>query len=274
MVQPILKIARYTFSDDARQKSFIVMFIICGLIVFLFRGCFQGSYVVNGRMLESMIIVRAVAQLFFQVIAAGTMFLAALISMRVMKRDSEYGTQSYVLSKPISRWQYIVGKVSGLWLLAILFMFMLHGILLLTANINLRLFVTEFLIGSLLCVFNLLFVIVATLLLTLIMPDALAFLSVIGIGIVSFVSEGVYSFSHSQFIQMAEETGAGTHGSSWETLYYLWPKLAGAQHSASMLVGSDSFRQMGSIYPFVNVILYCLIFGALLLWRFRTKEIT
>ncbi len=250
------------------------MFAVCAVIVFLFRSCFQGSYIVNGRILESMIIVKGVARLLFQLVTAGTMFLTALISMRVMRRDSEYGTQSYVLSKPISRWQYILGKVSGLWLLSILLMFILQGILLVTANIHLRLFVGDFFIASVLCIFNLLFVIVAILFLTLIMPEALAFLAVIGIGIISFVGEGIYSLSHSQFVQMAEQTSGRTAGSVWEMFYYFWPKLAGVQHSASMLVGSDSFRQIGSIYPFVNVILYIAIFGALLFWRFRAKQIT
>ncbi|HEX2964471.1 MAG TPA: ABC transporter permease subunit [Syntrophorhabdaceae bacterium] len=272
--EPILKIARYTFSDDARQKSFIAMFILCGLIVFLFRGCFQGSYVVNGRVLESTIIVRAVSQLFFQAITAGTMFLTALISMRVLRRDSDYGTQSYILSKPISRRQYIFGKVSGLWLLAIVFMFILHTILLVTASVDLKTFVAEFFTASLLCVFNLLFIVVSVLFLSLILPDVLAFICVTGIALVSFVGEWIYSFTHSQFGQAAERTDIGTGVSLWDILYYFWPKLGAAQHSASLLVGTDGFRQIGSLYPFANVILYCIVFGVLLLWRFGKKEIT
>ena len=59
----------------------------------------------------------------------------------------------------------------------------------------------EYLIASLLCSFNLLFVVVAVLLLSLLMPDIVAFLCVMGIGVVGFVADGIYAISHSQMAQ-------------------------------------------------------------------------
>ena len=55
----------------------------------------------------------------------------------------------------------------------------------------------EYLIASLLCSFNLLFVVVAVLLLSLLMPDIVAFLCVMGIGIVGFVADGISAISQS-----------------------------------------------------------------------------
>ena len=69
-------------------------------------------------------------------------------------------------------------------------MFILHGIVFFIASINLKVVMPEYLVASLLCSFNLLFVVVAVLLLSLLMRDIVAFLCVIGIGVVGFVADG------------------------------------------------------------------------------------
>jgi hypothetical protein len=55
--------------------------------------------------------------------------------------------------------QYVMGKIIGLWVLSVLFMFILHSIVFLITSINLKVVVPEYLIASLLCSLNLLFVI-------------------------------------------------------------------------------------------------------------------
>ena len=137
-LSPIIKIAKYTLTDEVRQKSFVVMFIICALFIFFVRGCYHGDYMVNGQELEAGKIVIMVSKITFHVIAIGVMFLAALLSMRVFRRDRDDGTQSCILSKPITRWQYVAGKILGLWVLLIAFMFILHAIIFLTVSINLN----------------------------------------------------------------------------------------------------------------------------------------
>ena len=59
----------------------------------------------------------------------------------------------------------------------------------------------------------------------------------------------------------------------WGVLYYLWPKLSGAQHFASSFIGSEAFHGFESIYPLINVLIYCLILGALLFQRFGNEDI-
>jgi hypothetical protein len=50
---PIIRIAKYTLTDEARQKSFVIMFVICAIFIFLIRGCYQGNYMVNGQVLDA-----------------------------------------------------------------------------------------------------------------------------------------------------------------------------------------------------------------------------
>jgi ABC-type transport system involved in multi-copper enzyme maturation permease subunit len=268
---PIIRIAKYTLMDEIRQKSFIIMFVICALFIFLVRGCYQGNFMVNGQTLDAETVIRVVSKLTFHVIAVGAMLLTALLSMRVFRRDRDDGMQSCILSKPIDRWQYVAGKIIGLWALSVIFMFVLHSIVFIIASINLGALMPEYLIASLLCSFNLLFVVVAVLLLSLLMSDIFAFLCVLGIGIVGLVADGIYAISHSQMAQaMIGQSGAQSNWTSWKAIYYLWPKLSGAERFASSFIGGEG---LGPIYPLVNVLFYVFILGALLFWRFRNEDI-
>jgi len=273
---PITRISKYTLIDEVRHKSFVVMFVICAICVFLIRGCYQGNYMVNGQSLDAGTIVRALSKVTFHIIGAGVMVIAALLSMRIFRRDRTEGMQSCVLSKPIARWQYVMGKIIGLWGLSVLFMFILHSIVFLITSINLKVFMPEYLVASLLCSINLLFVIIAVLLLSLLMPDIIAFLCVLGVGIVGFVADGIAAASHNQIAQaMMQQSGAHPQSDVtwWKVVYYLWPKLLGVQQMASSLIERESFHGFGTTYPIINVLLYCLILGALLFKRFRNEDI-
>jgi len=271
---PIIKIAKYTLTDEVRQKSFIIMFIVCAIFILLIRSCYQGNFMVNGQALDADTVIRVVSKVIFHVIAAGAMLLAALLSMRVFRRDRDEGMQSCVLSKPVTREQYVAGKILGLWVLSTFFMFILHAIIFLTVSINLKVIMPEYLIASLLCSFNLFFVVVAILLLSLLMPDIIAFLCVMGIGIVSFVADGIFAMSRSPMGQaMMQQPGSPSDLTGWKVVYYLWPKLSGVQQVASSLISDEGFQGFGSVYPIINILIYGLILGTLLFRRFRNEDI-
>ena len=177
--------------------------VVCAVFIFLVRGCYHGDYIVNGQELDAGQMVMMLSKITFHVIAVGVMFLAALLSMRIFGRERDNGTQSSILSKPITRWQYVAGKVLGLWVLLMIFMFVLHGIVFIITSINLKIVMPEYLFASLLCSFNLLFVVVAVLLLSLVMPDIAAFLCIMGIGFVGFVADGIFALSHNPMMAQA-----------------------------------------------------------------------
>jgi ABC-type transport system involved in multi-copper enzyme maturation permease subunit len=269
----VLIIAKYSFADEARQKSMIVMFMISALFVFLLRECYKGDYMVNGQALSADAIAWTLSKVIFHVIAAGAMFIAALLTMRVFKRDREEGMLSCIMAKPIDRWQYVAGKILGLWALSVLFMFILHSIVFFIASLSMKTLVPAYLAASLLCSINLLFVVLTVFLLSLMLPDIAAFLCAVGIGLASLAANSIYSLSQSQMGQAMMQQSAD-HASSgftgWKAVYYLWPNLFGAQQSASSLIGNDGGVP---VYPLMNVLFYCLILGILLFLRFRNEEI-
>jgi ABC-type transport system involved in multi-copper enzyme maturation permease subunit len=271
---PIICIAKYTLTDELRQKSFIMMCVICALAILLVRGCFSGNIMLGGQALDAEGVIRLVSKTMFHVIAAGAMLLAALLSMRVFKRDRDQGMQSCILSKPVTRSQYVAGKVLGLSVLSMLFMFILHGIVFIIASIYLQMIMAEYLIASLICSLNLLFVVVTVLLFSLLMPDIIAFLCVMGIGIISFVADGIFAMSQNQMGQaMMQQSVAPSDLSGWKVAYYLWPKLSGIQQVASSFISQGAFQGLMSIYPFINILISIFVFGALLFWRFRKEDL-
>jgi len=268
---PIIRISQYTITDEIRQKSFIAMCVICALFVFLVRGCYQGDFMVDGQALDAETVIRVVSKLTFHIIAAGAMILTGLLAMRLFRRDRDEGMQSCVLSKPIARWQYVAGKILGLWSLSFLFMFSLHAIVFVITSLNLHFFLPEYLIASLVCSLNLLFVIVAVLFLSLVMSEIMAFLCVMGIGIVGLVADGISAIANSPMTQtMIGQAEPHSGLTWWEIVYYLWPKLSGTGRFASSIIGGEA---VGSIYPLINILTYIIIIGTLLFWRFRNEEI-
>jgi ABC-type transport system involved in multi-copper enzyme maturation permease subunit len=269
----VLIVAKYTLADEVRQRSMIVMFAISALSVFLLRECYKGDYVVNGQTLSADAIAWTLSKVIFHIIAAGAMFISALLTMRVFKRDRDEGMLSCILAKPIARWQYVAGKILGLWALSALFMLILHGIVFFIASLSMETPIPSTLVASLICSFNLLFVVLSVFLLSLLLPDIAAFLCATAVGLISFAVNGVHSLSQSQMGQamMQQPAGPTPPGVSWwKALYYLWPNLFGTQLSASSLIGTDGGMP---VYPIINVVLYCLILGVVLLRRFRNEDI-
>jgi ABC-type transport system involved in multi-copper enzyme maturation permease subunit len=269
----IATLAWWTIIDEFRQRSVVIFFAACAAFMFLIRGCYRASYVVNGEALDAATIV---SQATFHVIAAGVMMFAALMAMRIFKRERDNGTQTYLLSRSIARSHYLAGKVMGLWLGAAASMLALHVVLCLMALLNAHAASPGYLTASLLCSVNLLLVVLAVMVLSLWIPDFLAFLAILGVGVVSFVGHGVEAAAQNPMVQSAmQQSGAqGAHGLSWwKAAWILWPKLGGLQVTASSLIGGDSFSAGALVNPLVNVVVYCCVLGALCYIGFSREEI-
>ena len=263
----------WTIIDEFRQRSVMIFFAVCAAFMLVIRGCYTGSYVVNGEALDAATIVSYVT---FHVVAAGVMMIAALMAMRIFKGERDDGTQAYLLSRPIARWHYLAGKVAGLWLGSAVSMLALHGVLCLMTLLNAHTIIPGYLTASLLCSVNLLLIVLAVMALSLCLPEFLSFLAILGVGVVSFIGHGVEAAAQNPMVQSAmQQSGAqGAHGSSWwKTAWILWPKLGGLQVTASSLIGSESLSAGALVNPLVNVVVYCCILGALCYIGFSREEI-
>ncbi len=272
---PVIKIARYTILDEIRQKSFVVVFAVCVVFLLLIRGCYHANYMVNGQMLDAAAIAGTVSKAAFHGVSMVAMLIAALVSMRLFRRERDGGMQSCILSKPIRRSEYILGTVFGLWLLSTVLMLVLQIIVFVITAIVAKVVMPGYLVASLLCSLNVLFVVVVMLFLSLLMPEMIALLSVLGIAVIGLIADAIHALGGSRIAQIViEESGSTASDISFgKILYYVWPKVAAAEHFASSFIGAEPSWGFWSVYPLVNILLYCLILVALLLRRFGREEI-
>lgn len=265
-----LLVTLYTLQDQFKRRGFHVLLGVSVFFVLLLRGCYNASYIVNGQPLSGIEIAWHASLFAFQVIAGGMLLLSVLIAMPVFPADQEDGSLVLYLSRPVSRNQYVMGRLLGLWLLVTLFMFSLHGIVFLIAWQKTGAIIPGFLTASLLCSVNLFFVIVLTSLLSFFMPGfagaAMAMLAIF----IGFVSDGGHQLFSGMMNPAMPPYAAGGQVALWRLLY---PKLYMVQHYAATRINGEQFHPFGPVHPLVNVGLYSVVLTGLLLLVFQKKDI-
>jgi hypothetical protein len=119
MILQIAAIARNTFTELVRQKIFyiILVFALCALgsSVFMARLTFQEEF----QMLKDVCL--GAMSIF-------TSLLAILATANFLPKDLEERTIYNILSKPVPRFVYLLGKLAGIILLLLLFTFLMSGV--------------------------------------------------------------------------------------------------------------------------------------------------
>ena len=263
-------IFKFTLHDLLRRKSVYLLLGISILFVFVFRGCYDGHYTVNGRQMNSDAIAWLVSRIVFHTISAGIYFMAALVAMKLFSKDRTDGTLVMAMSRPVFRWQYVAGRITGTWFFCFMFMFILHAIILVMVWQKTGAIIFGYLGASLVCSINLLFVIICVCLLTLYLPDfigALLTLGLIGVGV---VSDGGYHLLHGDVIGSFFSPVADSSPSMWRIFY---PKFFMVQLNADSIISNGQFKLMGPVHPIVNVLFFLLLIATALVMTFNRKEI-
>lgn len=266
----LFKISLYTIRDQVRHKSFYVLLGISILFVLLIRGCYNADFSMNGQQVDNVTFAWYASKIAFHIIAFGMFLMTALLTMRTFTHDIIDGSIVMFLSRPVSRWQYAFGRVIGTWLLMAVFMLILHCIIFLTAWMKTGGIIPGYLLASLLCSINLLFVILFVFLLSMHIPDFIAAFATLGIIIIGFISEGGYQLMQNNAIKSALPEGVIKDPALWRILY---PKIYLLQNWAVTLIDKSSFDFMGPVHPVLNVLFYSVLVGALLVVSINKKEI-
>ena len=199
------------------------------------------------------------------------MFLmVSMLSMKIFSRDREDGSTVLFLSRSVYRWQYILGRVIGPWVLCLVFMFILHFTIFLTVWVKTGTIISGYLTASLVCSINLLFVIACVCFLSLFMPDFISALFTMGILFVGFISDGGYQIFNSDIVRSALPSSTNWGPALWRVLY---PKVFMLQVYADAIISKSEFHNMGPFHPLLNLAFYILLIMILMLGCFNRKEI-
>ena len=265
-----IKIAGFTIADQMKHKSFYVLLVVSILFVLMIRGCYQGEYLINGRQIENATLAWHVSKIAFQIIAAGMFLMVSMLSMKIFSRDQADGSLLLFLSRPVFRWQYVIGRVAGTWALCLVFMFVLHLTIFLAVWINTGATVAGYLTASLVSSINLLFVIVCVCLLSLYMPDFISAVFTMGILLVGFISDGGHLIINNEMVKSAVPPTVNADPALWRILY---PKVFMVQAYADSIINNSRLGAMGPFHPVLNLSFFILLITALLLIGFKNKEI-
>ena len=218
----LFKIARYTIADQLRHKSFYVILALSIGFIFMLRGCYSADYVINGRQVDRVASAWLFSRVIFQVIVMGMLLLTSMISMKIFSRDQNDGTVQMFFSRPVNRWEYVMGRILGTWIFSSGFMLVLHLTILCIVFLNTRQLISGYLSASIVCCVNLLFVVSAVCLFSLFMPDFISAMAVVGIICTGFVSDGGYKLFSYGAVRMLAPAIADTAPAEWRIFF---PKL-------------------------------------------------
>lgn len=264
------KIAAFTVVDHMKHKSFYVLLVISILFVLMIRGCYQGEYIVNGKQINNIMLAWQVSKIVFQIIAVGMFFMVSMLAMKIFSRDQADGSLILFLSRPVFRWQYVLGRITGTWALCLVFMFLLHLTIFLTVWTKTGAPIPGYLTASLVSSINLLFVIVCVCFLSLFMPDFISAVFTMGILLVGFISDGGQQILNNEIVKSAITPTANTDPALWRILY---PKVFMVQAYADSIISQSQLSPMGPFHPLLNLSVFILLIMTLLLISFNKKEI-
>ena len=266
----VFKILRFTVADQMKHKSFYFLLVISILFILMMRGCYQGEYIVNGKQINNVTLAFYVSKIVFQIIAVGMFFMVSIFSMKIFSRDQTDGSMILFLSRPVFRWQYVLGRIAGTWALFLVFMFLLHLTIFMTVWVKTGEPISGYLTASLVCSINLLFVIVCVCLLSLFMPDFISAVFTMGILLVGFISDGGYQILNNEIAKSTVPSIANTKLALWRVLY---PKVFMVQAYADSIISQSQLSSMGPFHPMLNLSVFILLIMILLLLSFNKKEI-
>ena len=253
-----------------RHKSFYVLLGLSILFILTIRGCYDGGYTVNGKMVEPATVAWHVSKIVFHLIAAGMFLMVSMLSMKIFSRDHQDGSVVLFLSRSVFRWQYVLGRVTGTWALCLVFMFILHLTVFLTVWVKTGTIISGYLTASLICSINLLFVIACVCFFSLFMPDFISAFFTMGILFVGFISDGGYQIINSDIVRSAVPSSADGGPAMWRVVY---PKVFMLQAYADAIISKSDFHNMGPFHPLLNLSLYIFLIMVLMLGYFNRKEI-
>ena len=262
-----IKITQYTIMDQMRLKSFYLLLALSIGLLITMRGCYSSDYVINGQPVES---IGYASRILFHAIIMGMLLMVSMISMTLFSRDQNDGSVYMFLSRPVKRWEYVLGRISGTWLLSAWFMLILHLTIFLIIWFRTNEISLAYLGASIICSLNLLFIIVAVCLFSLFIPNLISAILAIGLLCTGFVSDGGYKLLNSEMLTTLTHSVADPSIASWRIFY---PKLFMVQAYADSLICRSKFVSIGPVHPLINICTFIVLLTLITLLIFNKKEI-
>jgi ABC-type transport system involved in multi-copper enzyme maturation permease subunit len=257
-------IAQIEIKNLLRNKVIYIIFTLSIFFILAGRGCNAGHVTGTGLMVNQEVRHNMTVLAVFHIIALWSMGLCGLIAAGILPKEFEEKTLIMVLSRPIARIKFLIGKCVPV-------VFISSGILLLLVSVLfIMLFIDSghvnknFFYGFLLLQLNILFVAVSSFFFSLFVPRIISpFLGFL-IYITSIILELPFYFDKLKVIWKPSEM--------FITVHSFFPQLGSVQFLSGAFIGAVPDLH-DCIMPAVNVALYSVLLWLAVIVMFEKKQI-
>jgi ABC-type transport system involved in multi-copper enzyme maturation permease subunit len=263
-MKSVWAIAQIGLKKQLRNKVLYFIFALTLLSIFAGRGCNTGTVIGSGLLLNKEMRSTIIITTVFHIITFWGLGLCGLIASGVLPKELEDKTALMVLSRPISRTQYLFGKLLSVLFISTAMLFSLGSIFIVLLYFDTGYAPVNIIPGFIMLLINYIFVAVSSFCLSLCIPRV----------IVPFIGLLVYLTS----ISLEMPFYFNKIRSIWEpsavftTLHALFPQLGGVQFLCGSFIQSiPSFNDC--LIPLTNVILYSFLLWILVIVMFGKKQL-
>jgi ABC-type transport system involved in multi-copper enzyme maturation permease subunit len=277
-----------TLQEAVRKRTFIVMGIVtCLYLVFwtIMLYYFPNSSVTHGMGSQFRpFAIQMVTKMGFQFSSMLIALLTIILGAGAIALELDSGLIQGILTRPVHRYQYILGKLGGLVLLVCLYATLLFFLILIIGTLFGLSTITNLTISQ----------VIRGWLLYLLLPIALLCLTLFGSVVLKTVSAGIlmiFIYILGNVGGMVEMIGLYMNNSSvigmgifisliapFQTIYSTMERVmlpsSGLAGSAISAAGLSAGGQPASVWMFVYIAIYMLGFATLAIQKFSGKDIS
>lgn len=266
----ILAITGNTIKEGLRNKLFYILLGIALLFLLLARGCMSGDMQIQSKQLTPDEVAAFGTILGFHVIIFWGLTLAGLLSMGALLGDIETGVITVFISKPITRFQYLMGKFLGVSAVVLLNMAILGAGFFILAYLKAGSWPFELFIALGIFTLNIFMLISFIFLVSLATARIIAMV----FGIVGYIfSIGIdIPFYFDAIRKGMEESGSNVTLIIFKILYFAFPQFGSTQFYAASFVGELFGNSVMSFWPAIHTLVYTILFWLLMVLFFGRKE--
>jgi ABC-type transport system involved in multi-copper enzyme maturation permease subunit len=266
-VREILAISGNTIKEGLRNKMFYILLGIALVFVLIGRACMTGQMNIQDHTLSGEEMVSFGTIIGFHIIIFWALTLAGLLSMGAILSDVETGIITTFISKPITRFEYLIGKFIGVLAVVLLNVVILAVGFSILAFLRAKIFPFSLLAALGIFTVNIVLLVSFIFLVSLVSSRIIAMI----FGILGYLlSIGIDIPIYFDAIR-ERMVGSSVASLIMKIFYFAIPQWGSTQFYAASFI-SDTFRQSMSFWPVIHTLLYIGLVWICMVFVFGKKE--
>ena len=256
-------IAKVGFKECLRYRIFYFILIIAIFFIFLGKSCTPQMSTNNSMIIDLKTQQNLAMKVGFHGIIFWSVMLCGLLSSNLLSKEEEEGTVAMTLSRPVSRAQFVAGKILSVIMISTFNLIMLSGVFLFLFYVEMKQFNPSILLSFLIMVISLILYALMTVALSFFIPRI----------VTPLVSMFIYLFT----LWIALPAYFDTIKYIWipsgriEMFYKYLPKFGDIQFFSASFI-DVSAKNYDIMLSCINALFYIFFFWFLILFLFKKRS--